>query len=626
MSFASQAAAGAALAKSWLDTYAQAREQAQLRRAQEEYEAGPQARQQFDEQAAAGLRAASETPGAQTIYDPSISGYRVQYAPGAPDYTAAVSEGLTVPQTEFRPRQYTEFMGREFAQAPTAAQREATLARRQSEIIGLRDPRAALQMRLAAAGEERAAAGEERAAQGFATQQREAGLRISAAERAATAAEGLDQASTALAEMRARGEPIDSAAITRVAAQYKVRPQELFAPAVQALGYDEAQAKTRIRTLQQDLSAAALKGPDGLNAFLAKNFDPDGSDGIAPTVMQTPKGYVVMYGDRQLPQFGAHQDITRLVGSVQGMIASDPLGTLNTLASIDAKAAEAEYRRSAASAQSALGDRYRGDSAYDQARTAQVERVAGLARIIADKPGTPEAAAAQRELAALRPPPSARAAGRQAPTGGFYEQLSQDPKAQADFLKELVGTEVEYVNERGETVKSRVKSPLEAKQVFDAQLRQERAQAAAPAARERLAASLKEAAGDGSLASVITDAEKKLRGMGVPSGMIPQIVDGALQDAGLERPKKGAAAAVGLAPGSRAAGAQAGPPAPGAGMNDRAQFDAETAEIEAGRRKAYTPELLERLRADETRRQAAALERQRQVDRDRARALGLTTN
>jgi hypothetical protein len=98
--------------------------------------------------------------------------------------------------------------------------------------------------------------------------------------------------------------------------------------------------------LKRDLAKAAAGGVPTLNKFLADKFDPNKEDNITPEIVQTKRGFVVMYGGRELPDYAPQKSLDALIGTVEGRISGDTLGTLKTLAQI--RQAEAQAAESAA--------------------------------------------------------------------------------------------------------------------------------------------------------------------------------------------------------------------------------------------------------------------------------------
>ena len=177
----------------------------------------------------------------------------------------------------------------------------------------------------------------------------QAELGLAASRRTETEAAALGKANQVLTDFAATGQEVTSQVLRDVARKTGANYNSLLDSAAKQLGFDEAQGTAAIKKLERDLSKAAAGGVTGMNKFLADSFDPDKTDNIAPEVTRDGSGnYVVSYGGRVLSEYGAHKSLDFLVGTVQGRITGDPLGTLKTLASI--KQSEAAARASDARA------------------------------------------------------------------------------------------------------------------------------------------------------------------------------------------------------------------------------------------------------------------------------------
>jgi hypothetical protein len=166
-------------------------------------------------------------------------------------------------------------------------------------------------------------------------QTKSAKLTLADKERAAKETEAFGVATQRIADARASGQNIDSQFLRTIAADTGANFNALLDSAAKELGFEDAQGAARIKKLQRDLATAATGGVTGLNKFLTESFDPDKTDNITPKVVRDKQGnYVVQYGDRILQEYGAHKSLDYLVGTVQGNINGDPLGTLKTLADI----------------------------------------------------------------------------------------------------------------------------------------------------------------------------------------------------------------------------------------------------------------------------------------------------
>jgi hypothetical protein len=174
-------------------------------------------------------------------------------------------------------------------------------------------------------------------------QRQAAELSLKGAQRTEKQAEAFGVATQRIAEAQVNGENITSDYLRSVASETGADFDALIDSAAKQLGFDDKQGTARIKKLQVSLAEASGKGVTGLNEFLSSNFDPDKTDNITPKVVRDKKGnYVVQYGDRVLSEYGVHKSLDYLVGTVQGRINGDPLGTLQTLAEIELKKAQTQ--------------------------------------------------------------------------------------------------------------------------------------------------------------------------------------------------------------------------------------------------------------------------------------------
>jgi hypothetical protein len=174
-------------------------------------------------------------------------------------------------------------------------------------------------------------------------QRKAAELSLKGAQRTEKQAEAFGVATQRIAEAQANGENITSDYLRSVASETGANFDALIDSAAKQLGFDDKQGTARIKKLQVSLAEASGKGVTGLNEFLSSNFDPDKTDNITPKIVRDGKGnYVVQYGDRVLSEYGVHKSLDYLVGTVQGRINGDPLGTLKTLADIELTKAQTQ--------------------------------------------------------------------------------------------------------------------------------------------------------------------------------------------------------------------------------------------------------------------------------------------
>ena len=167
------------------------------------------------------------------------------------------------------------------------------------------------------------------------------GEQLTTAQRTNQLAIGNQNAQNALAEMRAGNKPITSQTLAKIAADNKADYNTLLASELNQIGFTEKTAAVEMKNLSRDWSKAVLGGAPTINKFLADKFDPDKSDNITPELVQTKAGFVVMYGGKQLNEYGVHKDLNTLAAQVNGIINDDPLGTLKTLAQVKASNAAA---------------------------------------------------------------------------------------------------------------------------------------------------------------------------------------------------------------------------------------------------------------------------------------------
>ena len=167
------------------------------------------------------------------------------------------------------------------------------------------------------------------------------GEQLTTAQRINQLAVGNQNAQNALATMRAENKPITSQTLAQIAKDNKADYNTLLASELNQIGFTEKTAAVEMKNLSRDWSKAVLGGAPTINKFLADKFDPDKNDNITPELVQTKAGFVVMYGGKQLNEYGVHKDLNTLAAQVNGMINDDPLGTLKTLAQVKASNAAA---------------------------------------------------------------------------------------------------------------------------------------------------------------------------------------------------------------------------------------------------------------------------------------------
>lgn len=218
---------------------------------------------------------------------------------------------------------------------------------RMADIISETDPVKAQQLRAQQAEQEYQAQARPLALQAAQQQVTKGGLELADAQ-------GMAKANQLFSDhLKNNNGKIDMATTMKIAAEAGV-------PATKLLEQNEAIRKGFMSDTLDKFSAAANKGVDGFNKFLAENFDMDTTDNIVPKVVQGKDGnFVVMYGDQVLPQYGSHKTFEELAIKAQGNIKQDFAGTAKTLMDIHAKREELAiarknadsldaYRRSAA--------------------------------------------------------------------------------------------------------------------------------------------------------------------------------------------------------------------------------------------------------------------------------------
>ena len=296
-----------------------------------------------------------------------------------------------MPQEGARTGMSTYRLGEQVLQrAPTQAEIDAARTRAAADVYGrYGDTARREELMRGLRAEQRAQTAEERAAQQFETQQQEAALRIAETQRLATERANTDLARKDLAERKAKG-PLTMQDFNEIGAKYNLDPTKFVQD-------DEVLETKQIKDTKRALSQAAMRGEDGLNAFLADKFDPDKSDNIVPKLSKDRAGNIVVtYGDRVLQEYGAHKNVMSLVGGVINLIDQNPFETLKTLSELD-------YRAAATKAQEA--------SAEASQATTQLRGLQGRA-VREQTAATAEAARIRAEYEALTPEEQAGAKGQ----------------------------------------------------------------------------------------------------------------------------------------------------------------------------------------------------------------------
>lgn len=170
-----------------------------------------------------------------------------------------------------------------------------------------------------------------------------------------------------MADLRTKG-PITQETISALAKKHGADSTHLLNAELAQYNFTKESLDAESKALNKQLSKAALGGIPGMNKFLADKFDPDKTDNVTPEIVQTKAGFVVMYGGRQLGEYGSHKSLNELVSNVSGMISGNPLDTAKTLAQIRASNAAAAAHEGEASLTGLKGDKLRAEAGYYQNR------------------------------------------------------------------------------------------------------------------------------------------------------------------------------------------------------------------------------------------------------------------
>lgn len=193
------------------------------------------------------------------------------------------------------------------------------------------------------------------------------GVQLSSAKRTEATAAANNAATQEMADLRTKG-PITQETISALAKKHGADPTQLLNNELAQYNFTTASLEAESKALNKQLSKAALGGIPGMNKFLADKFDPDKTDNITPEIVQTKAGFVVMYGGKQLGEYGSHKSLNELVSNVSGMISGDPLGTAKTLAQIRASNAVASANEADAGLAGLKGKKLEAEANYYQNR------------------------------------------------------------------------------------------------------------------------------------------------------------------------------------------------------------------------------------------------------------------
>lgn len=277
---------------------------------------------------------------------------------------------------------------------------------------------------------------------------------------------GNQRAQVEVSALREAGTNIDSKTLAAIAKKNGADYNALLQSELNQLGYTEKSAAVEMKALSRDLTKAAAGGIPSLNKFLGDKFDPDKSDNISPEVVQTKAGFVVMYGGKQLAEYGSHKTITELVGTVQGLINDDPLGTLKTLTAIESSRAQVRASDASVTASAAAVRASDSNVGLNTIRGKQIE--AQTAILNTNVENNAEARKIQNELANLTeetdPTGSKRASliaqfnmlavgpGKTIPVGGTGGKGGGLLKQAVDTKKNDDGTYTAYKKDTGEAI------------------------------------------------------------------------------------------------------------------------------------------------------------------------------
>lgn len=321
--------AGSALGRSLIDTYQQAREQRLIQEAQARRDQAPPLPFEMQEPEAAPAPVAPDQGLARVPMTPQQMERAARAMPTVEPMTQA-EMGLVpaaVPQLNAR-MQYGDR-----AYAGTVAERAPGLYRRElADIVALRNPAEAERMRAAIEQGERTeeeyayrkgrrGIQEERESVGLAGEK----LRLKTAEGQAREAEANKKADELIANAIASGQEITQAQLGEFARQSGASPTYLTNAVLTQWGLTDKQVERESAKFLKDLTKASTRGTAGINEFLAKNFDPDPTDGIAPTLVQGRGGMQIMYGGRPLAGWGTYGDVNEFIADASGRIKGDPL-------------------------------------------------------------------------------------------------------------------------------------------------------------------------------------------------------------------------------------------------------------------------------------------------------------
>lgn len=166
----------------------------------------------------------------------------------------------------------------------------------------------------------------------------EYGLRIGETKRTIKENEGNRSAIATLGAKLAAGETIDLPAIYQAAADMGANPSVLTAFVGDSLKINKEIATEKVAKMEREVREA-IATPEKLNAYIAKNVDPDPNDDIIPELRQVKGGWGIFYGKELLKGTQIYADTKEVPGfqalaqDMIGKAKGDPLAwTIQKLA------------------------------------------------------------------------------------------------------------------------------------------------------------------------------------------------------------------------------------------------------------------------------------------------------
>lgn len=183
----------------------------------------------------------------------------------------------------------------------------------------------------------------------------EYGLRIGETKRTIKEGEANRSAIASLGVKLAAGETIDLPTIYQAATDMGANPTVLTAFVGDSLNINKQIATEKVAKMEREVREASAS-PEKLNAYIAKNVDPDPTDNIVPELRQVKGGWGIFYGKDLLKGTQLYAD-TKQVPGYQSMVMDmigkakgDPIAwTIQKLA-IEKASAEINQANAAAAA------------------------------------------------------------------------------------------------------------------------------------------------------------------------------------------------------------------------------------------------------------------------------------